>query len=147
MMMMMTRSFITRLTSFSLLLLLLLVVIETTQAQVKLGAPQPIPVNDPTLVSVMNHSAQTRFAALLDSASHSSSQKYKLGKIMSATRQVVAGSIYFARFELIVLECESADADDDSKCKEKARRLCNVRIWKKLGDEELEVKELRCDDQ
>ncbi|KAH9396862.1 hypothetical protein TYRP_003161 [Tyrophagus putrescentiae] len=78
----------------------------------------------------MNHSAQTRFAALLDSASHSSSQKYKLGKIMSATRQVVAGSIYFARFELIVLECESADADDDSKCKEKARRLCNVRIWK-----------------
>ena len=145
MMMMMTRSFITRLTSFSLLLLLLLVVIETTQAQVKLGAPQPIPVNDPTLVSVMNHSAQTRFAALLDSASHSSSQKYKLGKIMSATRQVVAGSIYFARFELIVLECESVD--DDSKCKEKARRLCSVRIWKKLGDEELEVKELRCDDQ
>lgn len=147
MMMMMTRSLMTQLSCF-LPLFLLVVIAQTTQAQgpVKLGAPQPIPVNDPTLVSVMNHSAQTRFAALLNSASHSSSQKYKLGKIMSATRQVVAGSIYFARFELIVLECESA-ADDDSKCKEKARRLCNVRIWKKLGDEELEVKELRCDDQ
>lgn len=136
-------------THYLVLLACSLLLITFNEAQVapgqpiKLGAPTPIPVDDENLVSVMDQSARTLFSSYLGGES-SSSRRYRLGKIFQATRQVVAGFIYFARFELLEMECPS-ESGEDSACKEKAKRLCSVSIWKKLNNQEVDVKDLHCD--
>lgn len=120
---------------------------SSTTKKIRLGGADAIPVDDPLLIAVLQLSLKNlNFHAQLEVSSTSGQEgaEYRIGKIVSATRQVVAGSIYSARFELIEVECPTPETEVES-CNQKGKRLCNISVWKKIHDEELEVKELKCD--
>ncbi|KAI4469040.1 fetuin [Holotrichia oblita] len=93
---------------------------------VLVGAPTPADVNDPKIVELAHSSA-----ILLDGNSEHDN-KYKVMKIASASKQVVAGVLYTLEVTISLSDCAKTDAKlarDCNQLTEGKEETCRIKIW------------------
>nr|XP_022901844.1 uncharacterized protein LOC111414678 [Onthophagus taurus] len=117
------------------------------------GAPIEASADDPEIIK-MTQTAVKQF----DTVS-SDSTKYKIVKIHTVTKQVVAGVLYKIKAEIVLTDCPKTDPTDANICgtaKEANSRLCEIEIWSrpwiqpggtettvKCGDQQTKVRSKR----
>ncbi|KRT81521.1 Peptidase [Oryctes borbonicus] len=99
---------------------------RSKRSAVLVGGIVPVSTTDPDVADLVEYTLTN-----LDQQS-TLDQKYKVTEIVSATKQVVAGSLYNIEARIVPSDCPKTDSRARSECgilKEEDPQLCQIKIW------------------